>query len=150
MTTIAVRNGIMAADSRTTVSTEGGGDRFFKCEKLYRKTGADNKDVIIGLAGESAPGLVFLDWYGTGNEPPARLLDGEGDFTALVLTRKGLFEYDKWCRGEQIKMRFYAVGSGAKAALGAMQMGANALTAVKVACKIDPCSAGPVLTMRLK
>lgn len=150
MTTIVFRAGIMAADSRCTMSSEAGGSRVSKCDKLYRKTTSDKEDVIIGLAGESGPGLVFLDWFGTGKDIPASLLEGEGDFTALVLSKKGLFEYDKWCRGERVKGRFYAVGSGAKAALGALYMGANAKAAVKIACKIDPYTAGPVVAMSLK
>lgn len=151
MTTIVYRDGIMAADSRCTMNTEAGGSRVSKCEKLYRKTTVDKEDVIIGLAGDSGPGLVFLDWFGTGvKEPPASLIEGDGDFTALVLRRAGLFEYDKWCRGEQVRGRFYAVGSGAKAALGALYMGASAKRAVQIACKIDPYSAGPIVQMSIK
>jgi hypothetical protein len=145
VTTIAVRDGIMAADTRVTVDTEAGGSRLFKCEKLYRKAGH-----IVGLSGESAPGLVFLDWYGSGKEPPELLVHGEGDFTALVMTPKGLYEFDKWCRGEEVLGRFHAIGSGAKAALGAMHMGASARKAVAVACKIDPYSAPPIKSMKLK
>lgn len=150
MTTIAYRDGILAADSRTSIQTEAGGSRFFKCEKLYRvlRGGVLN---IVGLAGESASGLVFLDWYQSGDkETPEKLITGEADFTALVLNRSGLFEFDKWCRGEKILGRFYAVGSGAKAALGALHMGANARTAVRIACKVDPYSAGPIVTMSIK
>lgn len=152
MTTIVYRDGIMAADSRVTVETEAGGIRHFKCEKLYRKTCYGKEDVIIGLAGESGPGLVFLDWFGTVGDstPPSVLIDGEGDFTALVLRKSGLYEYDKWCRGEKVMGRFYAVGSGAKAALGALHMGASAKRAVQVACKVDTYSAGPIVQMSLK
>ena len=85
MTTIVVRNGIMAADSRTTVDSEAGGSRVFICEKLYRKTVSDGRrkrHVIIGLAGESAPGLVFLDWYGSKAPPPA--FGPESDKHALM------------------------------------------------------------------
>lgn len=146
MTTIAVRNGIMAADSRVTSDGENSGTRYFRTEKLFRK-GRD----LIGLAGESEPGLIFLDWYGSGKkDAPGVLIDGEADFTALVLTRKGLFEYGKYCRGERVLEPFYAIGSGAKAALGAMHMGADARRAVQIACKIDPYSAPPIVVMPLK
>lgn len=135
----------MAADSRVTYDSEAAGTRLFKTEKLFRK----GKD-IIGLAGESEPGLIFLDWYGTGKkDPPGVLIDGEADFTALVLTRKGLFEYGKYCRGERVLEPFYAIGSGSKAALGAMHMGANAVAAVRIACKVDPYSGTPIVSMEL-
>jgi ATP-dependent protease HslVU (ClpYQ) peptidase subunit len=151
MTTIAYRDGFMASDSRVTVETEAGGIRHFKCEKLYRVTSPSLGECVVGLAGESAPGLVFLDWLQS--EKPElvdRLIEGGGDFTALVLCRKGLYEYDGWCRGEKVLERFYAIGSGCKAALGAMHMGATARTAVKIACRIDTLSAPRIVTMALE
>jgi hypothetical protein len=155
MTTIAVRSGCIAADSRTTTHSEEGGARVFRCEKLYRKrvitpeTGGVEDDVILATAGETFSALVFVDWYGSQKEKPGELIDGDADFSVLVLSRKGLFEFDRWCRGEKILDRFYAVGSGAKAALGAMHMGATVTKAVYIACKIDPFSAPPVTTWSL-
>ncbi len=147
MTTIAVRSGIMAADSRVTYESEAAGSRFFRTEKIFR-VGKD----LIGLAGESEPGLIFLDWYRAGallKDRPGVLIDGEADFTAIVLTRKGMFEYGKYCIGERVLEPFYAIGSGCKAALGAMHVGADATRAVKVACKVDTYSALPVVWMKL-
>jgi hypothetical protein len=153
MTTIAFRDGVMAADSCISLQTEAGGARKFRCEKLYRKfvknARGKTETVIIGLAGESAPGLVFLDWYGTDKDKPTDLIEGGADFTALILTKRGLFEADAYCRPEKILNRFYAVGSGAKAAMGAMHAGATAIGAVKIAARIDPYTAGPFVTMGL-
>lgn len=155
MTTIAYRDGILAADSCVSLQTEAGGARKFRCEKLYaklvyeRENADDSKKVIIALAGESSPGLVFLDWYGSDDEPPQRLIDGAADFTALILTEDGLFEADAYCRPDKILEDFYAIGSGAKAAMGAMYAGASALEAVEIAAKIDPYTAGPFTTMSL-
>jgi hypothetical protein len=151
MTTIVYRAGVMAADSLSTTNSETGGSRKFTCEKLYQLHTHSRGKIIVGLAGDTFAGLVFMDWFTTGNplEPPQRLIDGDADFTALVLTRSGLYEYDRWCRGERIRLPFYAVGSGAKAALGALHMGAGARKAVQVACKIDPYSRLPIRTMTL-
>lgn len=150
MTTIVYRDGVMAADTRATVNSEAGGSRVFRCDKLYRVTCLDGTEAIVGLAGGSFDGLAFLDWLVSDDKaPPQRLLDGDADFSALMLNRHGLFEYDKWCRPERIRGRFYAIGSGAKAALGALHMGANARQAVAVACKIDPYSARPIISMSL-
>lgn len=150
MTTIVVRDGVIAADSRATIEHESGGHRVTKCQKLYRKQISKREEVIIATAGESYPALVFVDWYGSGKEPPEMLIHGEADVDILVLTRHGVFEYDKWCRGEKLKGPFHVAGSGAKAALGALHMGASATAAVRIACKIDPYSAPPIITMRLK
>jgi ATP-dependent protease HslVU (ClpYQ) peptidase subunit len=151
MTTIAFRDGYLAADSCITTSTEAGGSRKFRCEKLYRVRSGNGLEAVVGLAGGAYDGLAFLDWYVSRTEaPPDRLLEGEADFCALVLTKHGLFEYDKWCRPERVLERFYAVGSGAKAALGALHMGASAKASVAVACKIDPYTAEPVVVMSLR
>lgn len=146
MTTIAYRNGILASESRVSLTTESGGERYFdSSKKLFRKNGA-----VIALAGESSPGMLFLKWYGTAKKPPAALIDGDADFTALVLTKEGLFEYDAYCIPEPIEEEFYAVGSGCKVALGAMHMGADAAMAVEIAKRVDPGSGGKVVTMELE
>lgn len=154
MTTICYKDGIVAADSCVSLQTEAGGSRKFQCEKIFRKIckGKDGKKypAIVALAGESSPGMVFLDWLGSGKEPPRQLLiDASADFTALILTPQGLFEADAYCRLDKIIDPFYAIGSGAKAALGAMHAGATARAAVAIACKIDPYSAPPILFMSL-
>lgn len=144
MTTIAYRDGIIAADSCVTMSDESAGDWKGHCTKLIVFP-----DMIVGLQGESTPGLVFLDYLrkarGYARMRDALLASG-ADFEAVVLTRKGLHTYDRWCRPELVTAPFYAVGSGVKAALGALHMGATAKHAVEIACRIDPYSAPPVLS----
>jgi hypothetical protein len=153
MTTVAYRSGILAADSRSTTHTDAGGARVFLSEKLFRKSILVNgvqQEVILATAGETFSGLVFVDWLGSGKEAPENLIHGDAEFTVLVLQNDGLWEFDKWCRGEKVLNEFYAVGSGAKAAMGAMHMGASAKRAVEVACLIDPYTAPPVVTMTLR
>lgn len=153
MTTIAFRDGVIAADSRLTYSTEGGGARKHLCTKLYRKTVGEGRkahDVIIATAGESSPGLVFMDWYGSGKPIPDMLRDLGGDFTCLILTPKGLFEADVYCRPDQIFEPFYAVGSGSKEALAAMHCGKSAADAVRIAARIDPYTGGRIVSMSLE
>ena len=154
MTTIAVRNGIMAADSQVTCETEAGGSRYFRCTKMYPKVvrlnDAPDENVIIGVSGDGFAALVFVDWYGSGKDKPNELIEGEADFSAIVLTSIGLFEYDRWCRGEKVLEEFYAIGSGTKAALGAMHAGCSAKRAVEIACRVDSYSRLPVTALKLK
>lgn len=140
MTIVVVRNGEMAADSR--FSAEG---LYFRGQKIFRKN-----DVLIGIAGDVVPAMLFVDWYGTPGPPPPELLSANADFSALVLSKAGLFEFDKWCKGLKVHGRFYAIGSGAAVALGALQMGANARAAARVACKFDSGCGLPIVTMSLK
>lgn len=155
MTTIAVRAGVIAADSRETLSTDEGGDRVtsHECQKLFRFAAGTARESICGTYGMSSAGLVFLDWYESSlkakRRPKAPQFDVEDDFGVVVLTRSGLWHYDRFCRPEQLTNEFYAFGSGAKAALGALWAGAAAEEAVKIACRIDPWSAEPVIAWSL-
>lgn len=148
MTTIAYRQGFLAADSQYTHSSpedkSGGSDRKQVTQKLFRKK-VRGRYVILATAGDGAPGMVFVDWYGKKGKPPAELR--EADISILVWDGATLTEFDGWCRGEVIIEPFYAIGSGAKAALGAMHMGATAYQAVCIAAKIDPYTGGAVTTM---
>lgn len=152
MTIIAIKNGIIAADSRYTNETEAGGIRMGTCSKLYPKRAVFNgveQDVIIATAGEGFPALVFVDWFGSGKEPPDNLIHGDADFTALVMTKDGVWEFDKWCRGEKSLDPFQAAGCGAKGALTAMHLGASAKRACEITCKVDPLCGPPIVTMQL-
>lgn len=142
MTVIAFRSGVLAADSRATYDDTG----ITRCVKLFRRAGD-----VIGVCGEEDGSMsTFVDWYGTGRVRPEVLMQEFVDFSALVLTRKGLFRYDKWCRPERVIGRFYAIGSGAPAAMGALHMGANARKAVEIACRVEPTCGLPVASMTLK
>jgi hypothetical protein len=153
MTTIAYRDGVIAADSWATYTSEAAGSRRHTCRKLFRKTltqGRKSFDVVVATAGESSPGNVFVEWYGSGKPIPDVFLHMGGDFTCLVLTPQGLFEYDVYCQPERIEEDFYAVGSGAKAALAAMHCGKSAVEAVRIACRIDPYSGGRIVSETLE
>lgn len=156
MTTIAYKDGVLAADSRLTVD-HGSGARVHFCRKLFRKKITEGKktfEVIVATAGEASSGMVFFDWYGTGKPIPEVLLHLGGDFTCLVLRPDGLFEFDVYCRAEKIEEDQYAIGSGAMAALAAMRCGKSALEAVRIAAQIDLYTGGRIvsesLTPRLK
>jgi hypothetical protein len=165
VTTIVVKGGRMASDSRLTVSSEEGGDRVFNVKKIFRTRHGN----VVGTSGENGPGLVFLQWaedlgsdgihvvYDKDYAPPRpEILDSQEveDFQALVLTAGGqLISYDKFFVPETIYLEanfgFYAIGSGAKAALGALHAnsGLTAKQAVIIASLVDPWTAGPFVEM---
>ena len=152
MTTIAYKDGVIAADSRETHETEAGGSTKHVCAKLFRKTVGEGRkayEVILATAGESSPGMIFVDWYGTGKEVPRMLLDRDPDFTCLILTPQGLFEADEYCRPVERSETAYAIGSGRKEALAAMSCGKSAVEAVRIAAIHDPYTGGRVHSMRL-
>lgn len=148
MTTIAYKAGIVAADTRETYTTEAGGSTIHRCEKLFRKR-VGRRDVIIATAGGTYAGMLFVDWYGTGKPTPDILadLDLEEDFDVLIFDRGKIYGCNHLCRPVEVIDPFTAIGSGRKAALGAMHAGKNAYEAVRIACLLDPYSALPIKTM---
>lgn len=147
MTTIAYKDGIIASDScATDEGSETAGAVKIQCEKLFRKV-VDGRDVIIATAGETAPGMVFVKWYGSGKKQSKRL--AEADFTVLVIDDGVLYESGPWCVLERVISPFYAIGSGRKCALAAMACGKTALEAVEIAAMFDPYTAGPFVSMAL-
>jgi ATP-dependent protease HslVU (ClpYQ) peptidase subunit len=151
MTTIAVRNGFMAADSQE--SDEGNSVKR-PCKKIYEKQityrGVKWR-VLIGTAGATYTGMVFVDWY-DGN-PNKRIpyqfenVDYMEDFECLILHPAGVFTVNRMCRPILSETADAAVGSGSKAAMAVMMHDhkASAKRAVEVACKIDAYTALPVL-----
>ena len=99
MTVIAVRDGVMAADSRGTF-----GQQPYHCGKIYRTRAG-----IVGMAGESSACLAFAQHF-DGVEVPDEHLKGAA---ALVLCADGIVLYDESARGERVQEPFFAIGSGA-------------------------------------
>ncbi len=141
MSIVAVRDGVIAADS----GCHGAGLKT-SMRKLLRQ-----KNVAIGWAGNWVDGKAFADWYFAGadlEKPPARHnREGSGqqvDFVALVLRPEGWEYWFEWLIPEtsrDILEPFYAIGTGAQAAMAAMHMGASAVEAVEVTCAVaDGCA----------
>lgn len=157
MTTIAFRDGVLAADSRETSGCEDSGQLAATCEKLFRVG-----PFVVALQGDTTPGMAWLRWFRkrydvvsptrvvpaleeTPPEMVERFLGNGADFTAVVMKPSGdLFIYDEWGFPQRIAAPYYAVGSGAKVAYGAMFNGASATAAVEAACAHDPYTALPV------
>lgn len=139
MTTIAANRRMMAGDQKVT-----DGDKRFHAHKL-RRIG----EAIVGAAGTGPAIKKFFAWLEEGqqDDPPKMSKDDELD--ALVLTPAGLFCYGADCAAEELLDEFYAVGSGAQAALAAMHLGCSPDKAVEIACLVDNSTDGPIDVMEL-
>lgn len=155
MTTVAYRDGILAADSRYTEQSESGGDRVFQSKKLYTIDLPKIPDrfqirAYIGLAGGQA-GLTFLRWVRNGMDYDSKPEFGKADdFSAIVVllslgSRGGLTVavYDTYCEPEPVMEHYHAIGSGAKCAFTAMDCGKSAEEAVELAAERDPWTSSP-------
>jgi ATP-dependent protease HslVU (ClpYQ) peptidase subunit len=151
MSTVVFRDGVLAAD---TLMVQGS----IKCpESMHKLARGRTHPVIYAMAGKTAAlaasvrileSMPVAPW--NGGEFPARLpLDGSCELVAFHRDgRIFSFETDGlWF--EPAEVPFMALGSGSKAALGALHMGADAVQAVEIAALVDAYTGGPITSMRL-
>lgn len=150
MTTIAYRDGVLAADSRATWD-DGVASKVVKMWALLSKIEPVKGAILLATAGDLYAALLFKDWLESGGEP--RLHDrGVGeqhDFEAVIVHKSGIYSANRLCRIVENPEPFWAAGSGCKFALAAMHCGKSARDAVQVAMHFDPYTAGRINTMTL-
>jgi ATP-dependent protease HslVU (ClpYQ) peptidase subunit len=120
------------------------GDRRYPGRKVWRVHGA-----LIGFAGDEADSFRFLDWYRRGMAGKLNF----GESSALILSERGLESFDaNYARPVPITSGRGAIGTGAKAAMCAWEaLGwQDPQKAVRIVCKHDACSLGPVRVYRLR
>lgn len=143
MTTIAVKNGVIAADSQCTTSFTR-----FDSVKLKRITSGPYAGYVFGGAGSVATLSVMLAQVTAGELSPIST-DDEGSSTAIVVSAQRGYRLES---GSMIPSRFrgcYAVGSGCDFAMGSMLAGVSAVEAVRIATKLDLGTGGPVRSIEL-
>ena len=147
MTVIAVRDGTMAADSR------GVSNNIVRHIQKIFKTG----NCIIGISGYADDCSRLMNWYLAGCKglPDYRMIkDDDPDACLLVMLGGGPVQRVNRSGFTEDVMPsargFFAIGSGAVAAMAAMEMGATAEKAVEIACRIDPDCGGQIQVERLK
>lgn len=139
MTVICYRDGIMAADCGTIYGSRNLGG----VKKIARS--ADGN--LAGSAGDSTDCEAFRTWFAAGGpkETIPKLTNEDGHFDAMIATSDGrLFMMDGGMLPILLTAPFYAIGSGAGIATGAMYMGASAEEAVRAAIDHDCYCFGPV------
>lgn len=96
-------------------------------------------DFIIGFAGQLDIGLELADFMRYPETYTRAPRVPRGSLTALILTDKGkLFQFTNPGKWIEIRDKYFAIGSGALAAMGAFHAGASAKEAVIAASKVDP------------
>jgi len=142
MTTIAYRDGILAADTATYIH-EGNLRMPDQTTKIFRLSDGS----LIAGGGVKRQIVDFAKWFETkeGDKPEI------ADATIIRVSPNGVITiYDgKTDERDITDCPFYAIGSGAMAALAAMYMGARAEQAVEIAMKLDPWTGGEVVCERI-
>lgn len=130
MTTIAYRDGVMAGDRRAT----DGDLAWAEMRKVFRR----RDGCLIGGCGNTTILQRYVDWFLDGErgfKPGLGVKDEDAEF--LVVRQSGRVEFHDRNGVHGLQGRFFAIGSGSSAALGAMYMGATARQAVKAASRFD-------------
>jgi ATP-dependent protease HslVU (ClpYQ) peptidase subunit len=139
MTTILAdaKEGVMVCDSKMTLGSE-----WVPVTKVVRVG-----DELIGFSGVATEAERWISWYSTGQNGPKPKVDNSN---ALILGPKGLRVLDSSGGFINVERGFMGTGSGGMAATAAFMAGADAETAVHIACQIDANSGGDVIVHRLK
>ena len=137
MTTIAYKDGVIAYESRQTR-----GD-FISSDNENKKTAKDG--VLFFIAGRIGESKKLIDAYLCGD------IEHDNNVWALVVDNGVVystgFTDGKLWRCEENNN--YAIGSGCDYAIGAMDAGATAKEAVKIAIGRDPFSGGKIKSYKI-
>lgn len=149
MTTIAYRNGILAADTMVSYGSFRNG-YVNKIRVLDMLRDGRTEKIMIAMSGTIWTLQPMIEWIENGAEQddiPHRLLSHSNDFSCVMVTGDGqLYEFNE---GYFIEcgVQYHAIGSGAQFALGAMAVGVGAPEAVKAAMEHDKASGGEITVM---
>lgn len=149
MTTIIadVREGVVVADR--LMSSDGGN---VPLNKLYKITRGVYSGGVYGGSGPVSA-LVAVAMHLNQEKTLDLPLQDDDYFEGLVLYAGGLVTFEKCLTPVYIDVPYYATGSGASWAIGAMDAGASVIEALKIACSRDPHSGllgNRPQTMRIK
>lgn len=141
MTTIAYKDGCMAADS-------GMSDGGMIVANKHPKVAANIHGDLAGVCGSAAFSDLFLDWFRAGEkgDRPEAIADTSDE--AIIARVDGRLELYQSRGLIRIDHDYYAIGSGYKLAMGVMWNGGGAIDAVVCGIEHDVYTRGPVLSMR--
>lgn len=133
MTTVAWDGRTLAADKQITF-----GSLALRGRKVFRVPDPDGRRYLVGFAGKAYVIEAMLFWMRNPATSPPRI-HGDDDIHVLIVDgRRRLFTINNaslvWV---PVSARRYAIGSGADFAEGAMDAGAPAAAAVRIAMRRD-------------
>lgn len=151
MSTIAYRNGVMAADSMAY------GGKFTaspgsKC-KIHRITEGRFAGGLIGITSSCVGADQYLIPWANGGAEYGKIGDTiPSDFLVMIVDPEGRLwlANDFTALSGPIQSEFYAIGSGADFAIGAMAVGAGPERAIEVAIAHNQHTGGPVQALSLR
>lgn len=126
MTTIAYRDGVLAADKKASHSGTA-----YRTTKLWR-----TKTHAMAVAGDLSVGIRFVEWFKNGQKGKCPL-NSSTQMLVMDLESGKCWHWESPGIAMLIEDRFAALGSGSDLAIGAMSYGASAIEAVICASEWD-------------
>lgn len=140
MTTIAWDGKTLAADSQATSGTLRS-----RVVKIVRSPSG----FLCAGAGEFSAIIPWLRWVEHGLVPEDQPEHLGSKATVIIVDPRGkAYTLEGTPIRVPVRDKFWAIGTGAELAIGAMAMGADAAQAVKVAAKFDVHTGGRVVAMK--
>jgi hypothetical protein len=138
MSTIAYRDGVLAADSRVS-------DDWIM-PHTGRKIERLPSGLLFAFSGNVYKQQAFLAWVLSreGEQP-----DLGDDSKAMLVRPGGEVTFFMYKGSLVVEGPFCALGGGAPIAIAAMHMGASARRAVEIAALVDPYTGGDIITLEL-
>lgn len=132
MTIIVYKDGVMAADR----TSKGNGVNFYALSKVHRSVDGHGSVFLVGCSGPVSVGAAFL--RAVQDCTTASFKTDAKDFNAILVGRKlsgeiSAFEFDEHGWFAVPYKPFLCVGSGAEIAMGALDFGASAEQAARIA-----------------
>lgn len=148
MTTIAYKDGVMAADSR---AYSGDSTPIGHKTKIHRLEDGS----LIGVS-SCKPGVpeTFIKWVREGaniDKTPNMVMDFLALHVKPTITGDAEITFYNSCfvAAGPVFGPYFSIGSGEKYALGAFSMGADAVQAIQAACMHDAWSKEPITRLEL-
>lgn len=106
-------------------------------------------DHVIGFCGDMPHAAEYVEWYRSGLPMPEALreLKGKTDFNVLILIGRRIYGAVGMNRPTEIRNVGIAVGDGAQTAIYAMDAGADAVDAARLACDAGRGCKWPIASM---
>lgn len=139
MTTVAYKDGVLAADTQVTDSDT----RIANITKIARS----RSGWVGGICGGAEMASLFLPWIREGCDPDNVPTVPSGCDVLVVSPQRRMY----FVQSRTLilaRTPFVSLGSGSRIALGAMAAGATAEQAVRIACKYDVNTGGKVQVLK--
>lgn len=140
MTTIAYKDGIIAADSQVTMEDIVANYEFIKIQVIPKIINEKTVEIPIAMAGKCTDFIKYINYFKQKEDifgvPDEEIMPELEEFSGVFYYDGNFYEVDDDLIPLQVGS-WGSIGSGCLFAMGALQFGASAIEAVAVSKELD-------------